>query len=67
MELAQGVNRLSTLRQGLRDRMLGSALCDAPAFVRQLEDVYHDLWQQWCQGKRGPPVAEDAEEQGHQT
>lgn len=24
-----------------------SPLCDAPTFVRQLEDVYHQLWQRW--------------------
>lgn len=37
---ASDVPRLALLRAGLRGRMLNSRLCDAPAFVRSLEDVY---------------------------
>ena len=37
---ASDVPRLARLRAGLRDRMLASRLCNAPAFVRSLEDVY---------------------------
>jgi len=29
--------------------LLQSRLCDAPTFVRQLEDVYRRLWQRWVQ------------------
>ncbi|KAI3432719.1 hypothetical protein D9Q98_004262 [Chlorella vulgaris] len=45
--LTQDLPRLAALRAGLRQRMLQSPLCDAPTFVRQLEDVYHQLWQRW--------------------
>lgn len=37
---AADVPKLAALRASLRGRMLASALCDAPAFVRSLEDTY---------------------------
>ena len=37
---AADVPKLARLRAELRPRMLASPLCDAPAFVRGLEDVY---------------------------
>ena len=45
--LSQDVGMLCTLRSGLRQRMLRSALCDAPRFVGQLEETYRELWQRW--------------------
>ncbi|GAB4815161.1 hypothetical protein N2152v2_002207 [Parachlorella kessleri] len=55
-ELTRDIQRLSELRQGLRQRMLTSRMCDAPAFVRQLEDVYRGLWLRWVEGgtRQGP-------------
>jgi predicted O-linked N-acetylglucosamine transferase (SPINDLY family) len=38
------VGALAELRRTLRERTLASPLCDAPAFVRRLEGVYHRLW-----------------------
>ena len=38
---------LSALRQGLRDRLLASPLCDAPRFAQHLEVGLRGLWQRW--------------------
>lgn len=40
--------RLATLRQSLRQRLLGSPLCDAPAHTRRLEVAIRGAWQRWC-------------------
>lgn len=44
---ASDIQRLSQLRQSLRERMLASPLCDAPAFVTRLEGVYRQLWHRY--------------------
>jgi len=44
--------RLGVLRSCLRPRMLSSPLCDAPAFMARLEDVYRQLWHRYIQGGR---------------
>ncbi len=36
------------LRAGLRSRMAGSHLCDGPAYVRNLEERYREIWREWC-------------------
>jgi predicted O-linked N-acetylglucosamine transferase (SPINDLY family) len=40
--------RLSALRRSLRPRLLGSRLCDARAFTRDLEQQYRALWRRHC-------------------
>jgi protein O-GlcNAc transferase len=45
--LAIDVERLRTLRSGLRDRVASSLLCDAPAYARSLETAFRDIWQKW--------------------
>jgi predicted O-linked N-acetylglucosamine transferase (SPINDLY family) len=49
-ELARDEARLTTLRRGLREEMLGSMLCDGPGFMRRLEGAYVRLWEEWCAG-----------------
>ena len=45
---AYGLPSLAAMRQQLRPAMLASPLCNGPAFVSQLEQVYADMWeQQW--------------------
>ena len=47
-ELARNPEQLNALRQGLRNRMLESGLCDSQAFTSQLEAHYRSIWRQWC-------------------
>lgn len=42
--------------------LLQSPLCDAPTFVRQLEDVYRRLWRRWLEQRRREAVSSAAEE-----
>jgi protein O-GlcNAc transferase len=44
-ELAKDLSELKMLRQGLRDRVAGSPLCDGAAFARQFGAAMRDIWQ----------------------
>ena len=46
--LAQKPDERASLRRTLRDRMRGSALCDAPGFARRMEAAFREMWQRWC-------------------
>ena len=50
-ELARDRVRLAELRATLRPRMLASPLCDAAAFVRDLESAYRRIWEAWALGR----------------
>ncbi len=39
---------LAELRQGLRDRMLASPLCDAAEFSSAFGRAMREMWQNWC-------------------
>jgi predicted O-linked N-acetylglucosamine transferase (SPINDLY family) len=49
--LANDLPRLAGLRRDLRDRLQASPLGDVPAFTRDLESAYRELWRAWC-GRR---------------
>jgi protein O-GlcNAc transferase len=49
--LAQDLPRLAALRSSLRNRVVGSPLCDAPRFTRHLEHAYRSMWRSWCTSK----------------
>ncbi len=40
--------RLTSLRAGLRPRLLASALCDGAAFARRMEAAVRQAWSSWC-------------------
>ncbi len=46
--LAADLPRLSQLRATLRDRLTNSPLINAPAFARQIEAAYREIWRRWC-------------------
>jgi protein O-GlcNAc transferase len=49
VRLASDLPRLLSLRKGLRQLLLSSSLCDNMRFVRNLEDMYRQVWRLWCQ------------------
>ncbi len=52
--LAGDADRRRALREGLRGRLLGSALCDGPGFARRFEALVRGLWRGACEAKRAP-------------
>jgi predicted O-linked N-acetylglucosamine transferase (SPINDLY family) len=48
VRLATDTARLTTMRDGLRQRVQASPLMDAPRFTRQMEQAYRGMWEQWC-------------------
>jgi predicted O-linked N-acetylglucosamine transferase (SPINDLY family) len=47
--LAADLPGLARLRQGLRERMRRSPVCDEPRFVHHLEDAFRQMWIERCQ------------------
>jgi predicted O-linked N-acetylglucosamine transferase (SPINDLY family) len=45
---ADDLQRLATLRNGLRQQVLASPLFDAPRFARHFEAALRGMWQKWC-------------------
>lgn len=54
VQLAGNLSELAELRAGLRQRMLASPLMNAPAFARDMENGYRQVWRQWC--AQAPPA-----------
>lgn len=52
VRLANDLERLSYLRQNLRKMVESSGLCDGPAFTSNMESVYRQLWQAWCEASQ---------------
>ena len=46
--LAAAPERLTVYREGLRLRLAGSPLMDAPGFARRIETAYRSMWRRWC-------------------
>src|ERR1039457_5936694 len=49
-ELAGNPAKLSCMRDGMRQRMLGSPLLDGKRLARDVEAAYRWMWAQWCAG-----------------
>ena len=45
------VEHLAAIRASLRDKMLGSVLCDAGRVGREMESAFRQMWRRWCQGR----------------
>jgi len=53
VQLAEQIRREQRPREALRERMSKSPLCQAQVFTRALEDVYRELWHNWCMNTAG--------------
>ena len=52
VSLARNLDRLASLRQGLRQRFVKSPMMDGKRYVRNLEAAYRQAWQRWCADDR---------------
>ena len=59
VQLAGDHDKLAKLRQGLRERMAASPLCDAKGFTQALEKVYRGMWENCCKAKSKRLRSED--------
>lgn len=50
-------DELADLRQGLRDRVAASPLCDPPRFANNLSRELMRLWTEWCEAKAARDAA----------
>jgi len=70
VRLATDVDRIESLRESLRERLLASPLCDAATFTRHFENLLLAAWREWCSGQskwtRRPKQNADAEELFHE-
>jgi protein O-GlcNAc transferase len=53
VRLASDLERLETMRAGLRQQMLDSPLMDYRGFTTALEQAYRKMWWKWCENDRG--------------
>lgn len=52
VQLSQDLDRVESLRGGLRARLAASPLCDEATFTRTLEQCYRRMWRTWCEQPR---------------
>jgi len=50
MALAQDLNKLSTLRTSMRNRMETSGLLDGEGLASEVEIAFRTIWRNWCAG-----------------
>jgi predicted O-linked N-acetylglucosamine transferase (SPINDLY family) len=51
VRLSQDADGLAAIRRHLRETMRNSSLCDAGGFTRALEQVFRDIWSDWCRAQ----------------
>jgi len=47
INMADNINYLQEIRQGLRERMQSSPLCDHISFTNDVENAYQGMWQKY--------------------
>ena len=52
-EIAHDLPLLVGIRNTIRERMANSALCNARQFSNNIEDIYREIWSDWCKKKQG--------------
>lgn len=54
-EIAQGlagdIDRLASLRCGMRERLSSAGLLDGDGFTREVERAYRTVWRRWCRNE----------------
>ncbi len=55
LALAQDLPQLTHIRRTLRSQLQQSPLMDAPAFARDMEAAYRQMWRTWCATPRAMP------------
>lgn len=53
---ANNLQALASLRSGLRQQVLASAIFDAPRFARHFEIALRDMWRTWCSTQSCRPL-----------
>ena len=48
VSLAMNPERISELRNTLRDRLESSVICDSDGFARKIEQAFRQIWRDWC-------------------
>jgi predicted O-linked N-acetylglucosamine transferase (SPINDLY family) len=59
VELAGDLDRLETLRAGLREQMAESPLCDGARFAASLSGVLREAWRRWVDQSRSVAAGDD--------
>jgi predicted O-linked N-acetylglucosamine transferase (SPINDLY family) len=49
---ASDLQHLASLRDGLRQQLLSSPVCDAQRFAQNFETALRSMWERWCQGQQ---------------
>ena len=52
---ASDLQRLASLRAGLRQQVLASPIFDAPRFARHFEAALRGMWEKWCHDQDAHP------------
>jgi predicted O-linked N-acetylglucosamine transferase (SPINDLY family) len=58
-KLANSSSMLRELRSSLRDRLNHSPLMDMGGFTNDLEQLYRNLWREWCKNSASPYFSSD--------
>ena len=55
-DLVNDLDMLVNLRKGLRDKIRRSPLTNAHAFTCELEKIYLNMWETWCEKMNSPEI-----------